>query len=463
MARTVLAMERYEAGLGRLHRGRRFIVVVDVAVSGVGVVRRLQARGARAVMMIAAHPGMGDVPADIEPFYLDVPAAATVTDAIHGLAAALADPPAALVERVDAFDPDRTAIVRMEPFLSVPTLFGRRVEGGRQPLWAALENKTIIDSVWDEAGVRRARSAVVPVGEAAEAAATFGRDLGTVWSADNTRGWHGAGDRTRWVVGPIEARAAAEFFAPLGRSVRVMPFLDGIPCSIHAVVTGRGSAVGRPVENVILRRVSPRGFVYAGVSRSWDPPEELRQEMRDVARRVAALLDRGVGYRGAFGIDGIATRDGFLPNELNPRMSAGFALLAAEVAGLPLADVANAVADGSLDVDPGHLEDAILAAADGRMTAGFGYPSGVEVAPDEVSILFGGGRVSPVENVDGARDGWIRIGPSRVGSYLLSRLEEHAIVPGASVAPYAVAALGFASARWGLAVPELEPAPDVTG
>ena len=45
--------------------------------------------------------------------------------------------------------------------------------------------------------------------------------------------------------------------------------------------------------------------------------------MRDAARRVGAHLQRAHGYRGAFGIDGVLTADGFRPTELNTRMSAG--------------------------------------------------------------------------------------------------------------------------------------------
>ena len=45
--------------------------------------------------------------------------------------------------------------------------------------------------------------------------------------------------------------------------------------------------------------------------------------MRAIARRVGAHLQAAHGYRGAFGIDGVLTADGFRPTELNTRMSAG--------------------------------------------------------------------------------------------------------------------------------------------
>ena len=45
--------------------------------------------------------------------------------------------------------------------------------------------------------------------------------------------------------------------------------------------------------------------------------------MRAAARRVGEHLRAAYDYRGAFGIDGVLTADGFRPTELNTRMSAG--------------------------------------------------------------------------------------------------------------------------------------------
>ena len=96
-----------------------------------------------------------------------------------------------------------------------------------------------------------------------------------------------------------------------------MPFLDGVPCSIHGLVLPDGTAVFRPVEIAILRDAAGRQFVYGGLSTYWDPPPADREEMRDVARRVGEHLRAAYGYRGAFGIDGVLTADGFRPTELN--------------------------------------------------------------------------------------------------------------------------------------------------
>jgi hypothetical protein len=49
--------------------------------------------------------------------------------------------------------------------------------------------------------------------------------------------------------------------------------------------------------------------------------------MRDAVRRVGAHLQAAHGYRGAFGIDGVLSAEGFRPTELNTRMSAGLTLV----------------------------------------------------------------------------------------------------------------------------------------
>jgi hypothetical protein len=65
-----------------------------------------------------------------------------------------------------------------------------------------------------------------------------------------------------------------------------MPFLEGVPCSIHGVVFPEGAATFRPVEMVTLRRPGSSRLRYAGAATFWDPPAADREVMRDLARRV---------------------------------------------------------------------------------------------------------------------------------------------------------------------------------
>jgi hypothetical protein len=69
-----------------------------------------------------------------------------------------------------------------------------------------------------------------------------------------------------------------------------MPFLEGIPSSIHGIVCPGAVATFRPVEMVTLRRPGSTRLHYAGAATFWDPPDEDREVMRDLARRVGAGL-----------------------------------------------------------------------------------------------------------------------------------------------------------------------------
>ena len=219
------------------------------------------------------------------------------------------------------------------PFVAADEpLQGRPVLGGRPARWAALEDKMLLAGLCERAGIAAAPSRVVPT-EAGALQATSADlvddpRLGTVWSGDARDGVNGGGNFVRWVVDDADAGEAFAFFAPRCDRVRVMPFLDGVPCSIHGFVLPSGTAAFRPVEIATLRDVTRRRFVFGGLSTWWDPPPADREVMRDAVRRIGGVLAAEHGYRGAFGIDGVLTAGGFLPTEVNPRFSGGFGTLA---------------------------------------------------------------------------------------------------------------------------------------
>ena len=235
--------------------------------------------------------------------------------------------PAHAVAAVEAFDPDRAGIWFTSPFVTTDEpILGRPVTGGRPASFLALEDKMLAD---EHLGGRRR-----PLRAAPHRPGRRGRPrrrpptevagpLGAVWSGDARDGFNGGGNYVRWVATSDDQAAARGFFPPRCDRVRVMPFLDGVPCSIHGFVLPDGTAALRPVEIAMLRNAAERRFVYGGLGTSWDPPAADREEMRDVVRRVGAHLQAAHGYRGAFGIDGVLTADGFRPTELNTRMSAG--------------------------------------------------------------------------------------------------------------------------------------------
>ena len=315
------------ARLGGLFAGRPVIVGPGVLAGFTRVVGWLRELGCP-VLVVATVRGAGPVPADGECEVVEVtpPPSASITDELRThdwLARHLPDHAMAAIEE---FDPDRRGVWYTSPFVTTDEpILGRPVTGGRPASFLALEDKMLADGIWAAAGVPCAPYLLVPVEEHALAAATeeLAGPLGAVWAGDARDGFNGGGNYVRWVQDDRDQAAARGFFLPRCDRVRVMPFLDGVPCSIHGYVLPDGTAALRPVEIVMLRDPAGRRFVYGGLGTFWDPPEADREHMRQVVRRVGAHLQAEHGYRGAFGIDGVLTADGFLPTELNTRASAG--------------------------------------------------------------------------------------------------------------------------------------------
>jgi hypothetical protein len=417
---------------------------------------------------LAEGIGTGPLPADgdIVTHLLPDTGATDMMSAIRATIACLADPPADAVAALDAWDPDRRAVVLAGSLVTTRELAGRPVLDGRPHEWEVLEDKTTVDALWDDIGVRRAPSRVVGtsydelVGAARDVTATGGS---TVWSGDVREGFNGGSEYVRWVRTEQDSRTAADFFGAHCDTARVMPFLDGIPCSVHGVVLPDGVAALRPVEMVVLRGGNGGGFLNAGISTHWDPPAADRVEMRDIARRVAAWLRDRHGFRGGFSVDGVMTRDGFLPTELNSRFSAGLMAIARAVPDIPLLLVQTALVSGH---DPGmtarELEDLLTSAADRQRTGGGGLVTNA-VHPAETDtrkVLVDGGRVRLADDPDLAH-GELMLGPSTTGGYLRFEPRADLVVPGTSLAPMVVSALALADELWGLGIGPTEPAHDV--
>ncbi|MFO7548027.1 MAG: hypothetical protein R6X29_03995 [Acidimicrobiia bacterium] len=444
------------AAVAETHRGRRWVVAYDAAAGSRTLVEALEEWGAAGVMVVAATEGVGRLPE--VPVHYTRTSGDTVMTGLRAFERSLVNPDDALLDALERFDPRGEAGVIAVPFSTFEHLAARPVHGQRRPEWLALEDKTTVDGIWDAAGVGRAPSTVVSVADAPAAAERLAGPGGTMWAADNTEGWHGGGEYARWVPDPSGFEAAVEWFAGRARTVRVMPFLDGLPCSIHGFVGSTKIGVFRPVEMLILRRTDRPGLVYAGFSTYWDPPADIRQSMREAARRVAVLLRDRVGYRGGFSVDGVLVAEGFRPTELNPRTSAGLGMqaFAAEV---PIGSITRCLIAGEVEVDGAELEAAIVPGADARRLGGMGL-----LAPDhregaEVRVRFDADR-AVVAGAGEEADGPLAIGPAVSGSYVRLELDPGRIQPGPSLAPVTAKAANLAIHLWSLSLPRVEAAPD---
>ena len=446
---------RIGSRLAEIYAHPRWIIVNGVSANTQPIIDQLGEWGAKDFLVVAGERGVGDQPN--VPVVLMPSPPGTVMEGFRRFAACVGDPPPDVRRAVDAFDPDGSARV-LGGFFGLPREFlGRHLYGVRPPEWERLEDKTLAEGIWDEAGVERSASEVVEIPSAPVVAVEMAGPLGTVWAVDNTEGWHGGGEGTFWVPDARRADDLAEELRGRATRVRVMPFLEGLPCSIHGVVTDDGVAALLPVELLILRRRDRRGFVYAGVANTWDAPPALVEEMRHAARRVGEVLRRRHDHRGPFSIDGVASVDGFRPTELNPRFSVGYGIQAAALADLHGGFFVRALVEGDLPVSAPEFELALCEAAANSRSIRMGVPIAGRYPRASMRLRVVGNSVE--QSDDGAE---LELGPSPSGSFLFWKIDAAAVPTGPSFAPLAAATLALATEVWGLPIGEVDAAPEVT-
>jgi hypothetical protein len=445
---------------------KRWVVTSDVLAGCTKYVAALKALGAERALCIATSEGAGAGP---DPEFAPNPIVSPVEapDVMSGIRLSLdafANLPPQAVAQVDAFDPAGTARVLGTIFDDGRDVAGRKKYGARTAAWQALEDKTSVDAFWEAAGIPHAPSAIVPARLDALGAASARLDAGhgCAWAGDNREGFNGGAVCLRWVQTADEQAAAAEFFAAHCDQVRVMPFLEGIPCSIHGFVLPDYVVALRPCELFVLRRPEARMLSYARAGSFWDPSAGDRASMQDVARRAGAHLQQSVGFRGAFTVDGVLTKDGFLPTELNPRFGAALFLMTAGLE-LPLL-LLNAVIieEHGLDFRPAELEALLLAHADTHRAGG-----GLAISPkrglenQEAKLVWRDGVFVVVDDSTEDADAIVRLGPASAGSAAIVDLIAERTPVGPSAAPRIAAALACVDAHWDLGIGPLQPAPDV--
>lgn len=447
----------WEPALRETFEGRRVIIAGAVPAAWTEYIEHLWNAGAEEVMIVATEgAGVGDGP-EVPTVVARPPEGLTMMERLRWGNEILRNPSPDIVSAIAEFDPDATAMAVGSFLNESPSIAGRPFLAHRRPEWVALEDKTVIDGFWDRAGVRRLPSAVVPLGDAGDASVSVDRGAGTVWAADARDGFHGGGHHTRWVADDGSRAAAVEWFRPACHRVRVMPFVDGLPCSIHGIVLPDGNAVLRPVEMVTLRR--GRDLVYAGCATFWDPPTEVRNDMRAIARRVADQLTAEVDFRGTFTIDGVVDADGFWPTELNPRFGAGINVIARATGNIPILLMNDlAVAGKPIGATAFEVEELLLDHADTNRAGGtWRVTSDQTIATRERRADFDGSGWSWTD--DDHADATVDAGPG----FTHCTFEPSRTPVGASVGPRAAALWSLTDRDLATDLGPLRPAPDVSG
>lgn len=460
------AQDYYKALLRPIFEGRKFLHVRGVAVSLGNQARWLGELGAARPFLLADSEGTGQIPtpAEAELRMLNI-RGDDILDLHHQSEAALRNLTPDVRAAVDAWDPEGEARWLCSIMLSeIATIAGRRKYASREPSWTQFEDKITIDEFWDSIGVIRAPSRIVAVERAAltSAVTALDRGKGTVWAADTRKGINGGGVGLRWVRAGDDGSAAIGFFRNFAHRVRVMPFLEGIPVSIHGVVFPDFVAVFRPVEMVVLRQSTGDRFLYTGCSNWFDPCQEDREAMRRIARRVGTAMRERVGYRGAFTVDGVLAEEGFLPTELNPRIGGGMGTLTKGLGDFPLIPLCWAVTEGEpLDYRPSLFERIVLASADTHRAGGGWTATSTQFSENaSVKLVLEDGEYREAAS-DQKTHAILTYGPGPQGGFLSFGLDADLNRPGSPAAPEVVRALRFADRHLGTNFGQLEAAENV--
>jgi len=413
-------------------RGHKCVVAVGALNDSVAFAHELLTRGASATFLLADTLGAG-LAHRSSPFpavlICENRKAEHQLEAFRNYRDTLANLPAPAVAALDDYDPQRTARLLVASQHHVPSVAGRVTFTKRSEQWMRLEDKTLVDDLWEELGITRARSRVIAVRR--DLLDTAVRELdegeGAVVAGDSREGYNSGGDYIRRVRSAADVADAYGFFSTRCARVRVMPFLSGVPCSIHGLVFPDDVAVFRPVEMFILGQRDGSRFLYAGNGTFWDPAASDREEMRTLARRLGHHLRDRVGYRGGFTVDGVMTADGFRPTELNARAGAAFGTLARSVAEVPLRLTEMALGAGlELDQDPRELEDCVVRAADLHRTGTAWAMTTTSLPSDSVEITVPprSAAKDPNDPQSTRRTFRVDIGPSQVGGVVRIMLED---------------------------------------
>lgn len=461
-----MTVEFYRQHLTQIFSQRQWIISSNVLAACTGIVNGLGQLGATECLCLAGSRGTGALPDEqLAPIQLnlDIQSSSMMED-IRQSMVAMQHLPKDIIEAIDDFDPDGTTPIIGPLYDDGKNIAGRAKFGRRQQTWLDLEDKTTIDALWAHLNIPHAPYKIVDANDPNldKIAQELDEGHGTVWSADNKEGFHGGAQYTRRIHTDDHLKQARHFFAQHSDRLRIMPYLPGIPCSIHAMVFRDQTITFRPCEMIVFQKQDGTQFHYASTATYWDPPTSERDNMKRIAHNVGEHLRKSINYRGFLTVDGIMTTRGFLPTELNPRFGAAVGHLAAGLKDLHIYLLNIAVVE-DLDIDwqPKQLETLLLNNADSnRGLSAHSLTTRRIEHTEEIGLLWHDGHFTTTTALDRAH-ATAKLGPAPSGGIAFLRANPDILTIGRSVAPLVAQAFATINQHWQLGWDNFTPAQDV--
>ncbi|WP_030577997.1 hypothetical protein [Streptomyces anulatus] len=314
------------------YRGRRTILIGRPLPHFTTQVAALLRMGAAAPFVIANESGQA--PAGIAGHcVVDLDMADPHTHA-RDTARFMADLPASVRIALDAYDPDRTALVLAQSAGAPSRMDGRLVADSGDEWRTKLADLTVLDELWDQLGAPRLPSSTVATETSLPAEAARFHDLGygTLWQGQQLDGAWVPLASARLVPVNADPVPTAQWFAERASKVRISPIVAGTPCGVAGFVLPHGTVVLRPYEEITLDHEGE--LHYCGCSTYLDLPDEQHAQVTGLATAVGEELSRRWGFRGPFHISGLLVGTGYFPLDLVLRGGLGHALIESRLKGV---------------------------------------------------------------------------------------------------------------------------------
>ncbi len=367
--------------------------------------------------------------------------------AFHHEALAGLDGTGWLAGTADAFDAHQQAVLIAPDPLDPPQAGSRRRLGQRPSMWQLCEDKAVIDVIWDRLGVPRPQSVI----------ADGAQDLAALGSLVDAE--HGVVCAVQRIGAPPTSGAEGIWWwqrtPPLidagpQHRVKVMPLVPGLPVRLHGMVFVDAAVAFPPMEIVALPRSDTGTFLCCGAVGVLPDNAELRA----LTERIGGGLSSVLGYRGAFSVDGILSWTGFLPTDLNTRLTSAMEAAPADVR-IQL-QAANVLAREGVALTEANWIDSLAAQAfDERTVTVYGATPVAEVGNVELAVRWDGTELRQTDHPAEA-DGWLSLAPSLRGWTLTARLLRRRLPTSRYAGDHAPATFRFADRTFGTAFGPLD-------